>query len=263
MIKGKKTLILLLLSLGVICVLTGCKKKNTEEETTAAAPITSSTRQTAAAASGNYSNDSAILPVAVRYDTATASSGGSTLSYPVLEDVSDDVNALIQRNAESILSAYAPGDDDKLSMTFDVIALDKSRATIIYQGTFTKGSDDPVKILCSNTIDLSKVSNITLSDLADIATVASYILSDECYFTNLAGNLSSDEKDALMAARSAMTLSQYISLLRDADFPVTVDKDSYYPGCFSFEKDGVIYFTIPVSHELGDYALISYAPETK
>ncbi len=264
--RVKKISTLLLLVLVSTCLLAGCKKKAAAEETgsSAQAPSAmSSVRQTAAAASGSLNGDSAILPAPVNYSTDTVSEGKSSVQYPVLSDVSDAVNELIKKNAESILSAYAPGDDDRLSMTCEVIALDRSRATLIYQGTFTKDGGDPVAIFCSNTIDLSKVSDITLSDLADTATIASYILSDDCYFTNMAGSLSSDEKNALMEARTGMTLAQYQSLLKNADFPVSLDKNTWYPGCFSFEKDGVIYFTVPVSHELGDYALITYAPETK
>ncbi len=262
----KKITVLLLLTLCTVTVLGGCRKKASEEETepaSSAPAAVSSVRETAAAVSGNLNGDSAILPLPIDYSTDSVSEGQSSVSYPVLKDVSDAVNDLIRKNAESIITAYNPGDEDKLSMTSDVIAMDKTRATIIYQGTFTKGSDDPVNVFCSNTIDLSKASDVKLGDLADTATVAAYILSDDCYFTNLSGSLSSDDKEALMEARTAMTLSQYESLLKNADFPISVDKATFFPGCFSFEKDGVIYFTIPVSHELGDYAMITYAPETK
>ena len=42
-----------------------------------------------------------------------------------------------------------------------------------------------------------------------------------------------------------------------------MDAENYWASDFSYEKQGEIYFSIPVSHSLGDYAIVKFTPETK
>ncbi len=266
--KFRKWSVILVLTLSSVCLLNGCKKKNSDSSETDVSSTTTqaAATETAAAASETTAAADTAAPSIVidaGYSFQSSTSGKSSVQYPVLDDASDAVNELIQKNAQSILDAYELTDDDTLTMTSEVLAQDKSRVTVIYQGTVTQKGSEAVNIFCSNTVDLNKATNITLNDFADAYTLAGYVLSDDCYFTNLDESLSSSTKSELMKEKNSLSISQYTSLFEEADFPVSIDPNTLYPGSFSFEKDGVIYFTIPVSHELGDYAMVTYAPETK
>ena len=58
-----------------------------------------------------------------------------------------------------------------------------------------------------------------------------------------------------------MDIEYYTDIFENADFPF--DAENYWPSTFSYEKQGEIYFSIPVSHSLGDYAIVKFTPETK
>ena len=55
------------------------------------------------------------------------------------------------------------------------------------------------------------------------------------------------------------------TLFEDADFPLVKENDinEGFPKVFSYESGGDIFISMPVSHELGDYVLIKYSPNTK
>ena len=36
-----------------------------------------------------------------------------------------------------------------------------------------------------------------------------------------------------------------------------------FPQAFSYENEGTIYISVPVSHAIGDFAIVSYTPDTK
>lgn len=204
----------------------------------------------------------------------TYSSGKVSIQYPSVINLDDsdqtaEIDALLKDNALSILDAWDVNDaEDSLTITCQVLAADRSRITVVYTGTAAaKGAAHPTNLLYSNTVDVGEISDITFSDLADPYTMAAYVRSDDCTFADVSDEL----KAELMKAKNDLTLEQYTSLFRNADFPIKSGNGSKgslssafgFPGSFSYEHEGTIFFTIPVSHALGDYAVVAYTPETK
>ena len=51
------------------------------------------------------------------------------------------------------------------------------------------------------------------------------------------------------------------AVFENADFPFS-GKETW-PESFSYEKQGRIYFSLPVHHALGDYVIVEFDPATK
>ncbi len=282
MFSPKKATAPLFLAFAASCMMAGCKGREkidlSSTHTTAAETMAQTSQD--AKATEEAPTEEISVPAA---DTAIGNSGSGqarleiyqsgqvSIEYPSVEitdnqDLSKKVSDLLRANALSVIDAYGLQEsEDALKVACKVISMDRSRLTTVYTGTLKRKDDaDPVNIFYSNTVDLGKASNITFSQFADPYTMAGYVVSDDCFFTSLDGNSLTDaQKQALMDAKDNRTLDQYTSLFKNAGFPIHPDTQTLFPGTFSFEMNGTIVFSIPVPHDLGDYALVAYTPETK
>lgn len=265
--------VLFLLVLASAGMITGCKKKTEKidlssihttaaetmaPETTKASEPETTQAETAAPSAASSKN--------LTTTANTHTSGKVTIQYPVISNLDDaeqeaKINELLKANAISMIDAYGINEDeDTLSVECTVLSADRSRITVTYIGQLqAKGAAYPTALFFSNTIDVPKAENIGFSKFADPYTMAGYVLSGDCRFYNASAELTAE----LMKAKNDMTIDEYTRLFNQADFPLkeTSGKDTFR--CFSYEKDGTIFFSIPVNHALGDYAIVMYTPDTK
>ena len=279
MIHKKKALTLFTIALCVSCLATGCRKKHEKldvAESTAAetmAPQTSAASEsagaddaapetTAPADKNEAGGNSASGAKNVKADTETYSSGNISIEYPVVSNLDSAekqaaVNELLKKNALSFLKANEIDEaKDTVTVKCTVLSADRKRITVTYRGTAKKkGGAYPTNVFYSNTVDVNKVSNLRLSHFADPYTMAGYVLSGDCVFPEA----DDAAKKELMKFKNEESVEYYTDLFSGADFPFT----DTFPSSFSYEQDGDIYFSIPVPHALGDYAIVAYTPETK
>lgn len=286
----RKAAYLCLLALGAACLMTGCKKNKHEKidlsstHTTVAetmAPETSAVQTSAAettaaitldAAVENAANSNSKKPsgsgsgaattvTSLKTTMNTYASGKVSVQYPSvsLDDTAkqDAINELLKGNALSVISAQALDETkDSLNIQCKVLSADRNRITAVYTGTVAAdGAAFPVNLFYTNTIDVGKVSDLKLSHFADPYTMAGYVLSADCKFYGADPALNTE----LMKAKNDQTLEYYTRLFNEADFPFNLQS----PDSFSYEHEGDIYFSIPVPHALGDYAIVVYTPDTK
>lgn len=286
-IKNRK-LIILGTTLGLTILTSGCGKKHEKidlENTTAAVTATMESSEGSQAPSkeaeiiptpetesspGSLSGETGAVtkPNAVTYTTASYTEGKVSIQYPVMEHLEDSqsaVNDLIRLNALAAVNAYVKNPEtDALEVKCQVLGANKSRITIVYTGTaLASGAAHPVNLLYSSTIDVRNVSNLDLPQMADPKTLAEYIMSGECVYSGEFGENGGGD-GALLTALNQLHKERgadwYEKLFQAADFPAA---GNAFPSCFSFEKDGDIYFSIPVPHALGDYAVAVFTPENK
>lgn len=282
----KKNLVLVLLSLSCILAFGGCRKKNSDAglastHTTAAAETMSTTAakneassepviaESAEKETKEDKNNNASQPANVSASLHTYKEGNASIEYPIVSNLTNSdtekrVNDLLKANAISIIKAYsADTAKDSLTVSCKIVSADRKRLTAVYTGQYTP-SDAPyaTNLFYTNTVDTALAEDIELTDYADPYTLAGYILSGDCQFYEASPDLTKE----LMAQRNQTTLEEYTELFRQADFPLktpATDESQLFPQSFSYEDQGTIIVSIPVPHALGDYALISYTPETK
>ena len=206
--------------------------------------------------------EGAVSSVSASIETYT--SGKVTIQYPVVDQMDDAskkdrINELLKANALSVIKA---NDIDEASDTLDikckVISADRKRLTATYTGLLTaKGAAHPVNMFYSNTVNLLQVQNLGLDDFTDAYTMAGYVLSDDVKFSGI----SSDVEAEVLSYRSSLDLDSLTAVFNSADFPLS--SESQWPESFSYEKQGTIYFSLPVPHALGDYVLVAFDPATK
>ncbi|MCC8059496.1 MAG: DUF4163 domain-containing protein [Clostridiales bacterium] len=262
--------VLALFALLAVCLLAGCSKHRDKidlseyEETetaTEAEETEAETETTRAVTATTAAEKTTTGSGGVTATIKTYSSGKVAIQYPVISGLpssadTDAVNDKLRTNAIAIIEGWDLDEEkNAVEVSCEVLAASRNRVTAVYTGTVTTdASSYAVNVFFSNTIDVSKVEDVGLSDFADPYTLAGYVLSDDCTFYNADGQTS-----GLMEAKNDKTLKQYQSLFEAADFPVS----KTFPECFSYEYEGTIFFSIPVSHALGDYAIVAYTPETK
>lgn len=266
-------------------MITGCKKDKREKidlssiHTTAAAetmaPETSQAPTEAVTiasdptgSGGNSSSTSGgknqasanVKNVSAKLNTYT--SGKVSIEYPSVVNLEDSAKAAsidtrLKDNALSILTAYGIDDTkDSLTVKCQVLSADRNRITAIYTGTYqANDAAYPVSLFFSNTIDVNKADNLGFSKFADPYTMAGYVLSNDCKFYNATPEIAAE----LMKVKNDTTIEAYTNLFNQADFPYS----GTFPESFSYEYEGTIFFSIPVPHALGDYAIVMYTPDTK
>lgn len=277
----------LALAMASAVLMTGCKKNHREKidlsniQTTAAETMAPEPSQataapeTSASSAGSSSDSStgsgsssgnkggqtsAVKNISTKINTYT--SGKVSIEYPSVTNLDDSskaasIDTLMKDNALSILKAYGLDDtQDTLTVKCRVLSADRNRITATYTGTcMKKDAAFPVNIFYSNTIDVGKADNIGFSKFADPYTMAGYVLSGDCEFYDVSSELAAE----LMKYKNDITIEAYTDLFGKADFPV---RDTF-PESFSYEHEGTIFFSIPVPHALGDYAIVKYTPDTK
>lgn len=199
--------------------------------------------------------------VSAKIETYKDTSNGSvSIQYPVVSNLSDAktqtaVNELLLTNATAILTAMPEDEPVTLDITCQVISVDRSRITAVYKGTRqVEGGPYPVNVFYTNTVDLKLVKSLGFNDYADAYTMAGYLMSDDVAFYQA----SSETTRSLLAHRSTSSVEEYTQLFNKADFPLSTAEDAVFPESFSYTHEGVLYFSIPVPHVLGDYAIVTF-----
>lgn len=194
----------------------------------------------------------------------TYTSGKVSIQYPAVDQMDDaskkdKINELLKTNALSFIKANDIDEaNDTLDIKCTVISVDRKRLTATYTGTLSaKGAAHPVNLFYSNTVNLLQAQNLGLDDFTDAYTMAGYVLSDDVKFSGI----SSDVEAQVLSYRSSMDLDSLTAVFNSADFPLS--SETQWPESFSYEKQGTIYFSLPVPHALGDYVLVAFDPTTK
>jgi len=192
-----------------------------------------------------------------------------SLSYPVVSNMTDskkqeEVNKLLLSNVTAYYEALT-GQETPSSMdvTCKVANLDRNRLTAVYTGTYkTEGGAYPVNLFFTNTIDLQQVKSLGINDYSDAYTMAGYLKSDDVQFDRAGSELTK----SLLAYRAEQSLEDYTALLNGADFPLSsadAGKETTLPQSFSYMDQSTLYFSIPVPHALGDYAIVAFPIDGK
>lgn len=229
-----------------------------QEPETTAPPETTPAPTTQTAAEGDEVQS-------LSYQIAAYESDGKIrIEYPVISQMSDSakqdqINQYLMENALSLLKAWdTEGGKCTIDIKCQVPALTRKRITALYTGyASADGAPHPVNLFYSNTYDLIAGTDLGLSDFADPYTMAGYVLSDDVQFEETGKGSLAD----VLEARQMMDIAYYTDIFTKADFPF--DAEVTWPSSFSYEKQGIIYFSIPVPHAIGDYAIIKFTPETK
>ena len=272
--------IALLASLSV----TGCRQRekidistlHTESaEETAPEKETMEAMEETTAAETKEAEDSkdASSALSVQAKTATFKDGKISIEYPVLSNLRDSgiekkVNEKILEIAKSPV-AYHELDKDKdtVEVKYNMIALEKGKAVMVFKGSsMSEGAAHPMELYYTASFDLETGKLKRLSDYADPYTLAGYLVSDDCkvIFPDFAvaetldyvkGGVTGTAEDQQTA------IDEWTEVLKEGDFNENDMKT--FPSVFSYENQGNIYFTIPLPHVLGEYAVISFTPDTK
>lgn len=254
------------------CLLSGCsgcsKEANVDlssAHTTAAvetmAPTTAQPSEEETETSTAVSEESAAASVSASTETYT--SGNISIQYPVVSSMDDEekekkVNELLKSNALSFLKAQGVDEKkDTLSIKCKIVSADRRRITAVYTGQLNaSGAAHPISVFFTNTVDLNKGTDIGFSTYADPYTMAGYVMSEDCQFDGLSAENTKAAKEYI----AAQSIDYYHKLFESADFPL---EDGKFPESFSYEKQGEIYFSIPMPHAMGDYAIVKFTPDTK
>lgn len=193
------------------------------------------------------------------------SKGSVSIQYPVVANLSDSqteekVNELLLANATAVADAVSDDGPVTLDITCDVVSVDRNRLTAVYKGTCqTDGGAYPVNLFYTNTVDLKQAKSLGFNDYSDAYTMAGYMMSDDVRFFQAGSDLTK----ALLAHRASMSVEEYTALFESADFPLGTGGDAAFPESFSYTHEGVLYFSIPVPHALGDYAIVTFNMDGK
>lgn len=269
----KQITLLAIVAMFAAVSLSACKKKetvdlsgiHTTEATSTAetmAPETTAIqiRETEAETESAGTNASEALNV--RAKIATEKTGSVSIEYPILSNLRNTetettINELIKDHALKILDSYKINPEkDNVTLACNVISLDRSKGIFSFEGSMKPdGADYATALYSTLTVDLSKGTVMGLSDYADPYTMAGYIISDDCIITKAA------DKNAAKEYFSFLEIKDLWETLKNCDF--NSQTGDTYPQAFSYETQGVIYISVPVTHELGDYVIVEFHPETK
>ncbi|MEG0812742.1 MAG: hypothetical protein RR225_07620 [Clostridium sp.] len=265
---------LLLIAFMCMIAFSGCKKKEPIDlsslHTTAAIEketISSTTEADTTAASAQESTSSGDKTSGSNYsikaEIKSYKKDNIAIEYPEVSNMKDadkqkQVNEMLKNNALAIADALSVGTGQSLTVKSTVESSNLKRLSVTYKGDLKDtGSTKTTRIFYTNTINLESVQNLRLSDYTDTYTVAGYIASGDY---QLEPGYSGDEK-AIRAYINASdkTTDYYYKKLETSDFSTSAT----WPEYFSYEKQGNIFIRIPLSAELGDYAIIKYSPDNK
>jgi len=231
--------------------------KETEKETTKA-DETKKEEETEETKKGGSTSSA----LSVRSKIATEKTGKVSIEYPILSNLRDTkteeaVNALIKETAlRPVTDNELDSAADTVSVTCKIISLDRNKAVLSFEGSMmVNGAAYPVNLFYTANVDLNKGELIGLSDYADPYTMAGYILSEDLIIAK-----PSNSKEVREYLQS-QDINDLWAILEASDF--TSEKADGFPQAFSYENQGSIYMAVPVSHALGDYAIVRFNPDTK
>lgn len=265
----KKAVFLCLLAVTGAVMLTGCKKKEkinpASTHTTAAVETMAKETETELETEPETTTEAVKETEAAKNITVKKrvyESGKVSIEYPTVVNVTDAAQAealdtLLKENALAVIEGLGIDETkDTLKVTCQVMHTDRSQFTMVYKGTMDKGTPDGmINVFYTSMVDVKNVKNIRFSKYADPYTMAGYVLSDDCIFPAADETLAAK----LKKEKNQKTLDQYTTLFTNADF----SDAGTFPEVFSYEHEGNIYFSIPVSHEAGDYAIVMFSPDGK
>ncbi len=269
------------LFIGCALILNGCGNKNymkTEQSAAIAAKESIATSAHAPESEKNGSPDNQTSENKANQDTLAGSVTSelhtykeekASIQYPSVSGLQDEakkekINNLLKNNALEILKVYSVNPEkDSLTITAEVISVDRKRITVVYNGLFYgEGAAYPVNLFYTNTVDINLAKNIRLTDYADPKNLAASIRSNDFQFLDASPEL----KEAILPLLGETSLEAYTKMFQNADFSMvsaSSDNAPVFPESFSYEDRGTIIVSIPVPHSLGDFTLIRYTPETK
>lgn len=268
----KRTILIAVAAISAMTMLGGCKSKKHEEvdltsiHTTAAAETLKPTMPETTQAPTTTASEETSAPKGMSASVKTYKSNQISIQYPVVSGMTDgvlqdQVNQLLKDNATAILKTGGIDENkDSLDITCKVISVDRKRITAAYTGiSTTAGASYPVNEFYTNTVDLEHAKNLGLNDFTDAYTMAGYVMSADCDFYNV----SDDLKSALLSYRKDQgNIEDYTKLFNRADFS-TMSAGDAFPESFSYTDEGILYFSIPVPHALGDYAIVKFTLDGK
>ncbi len=270
--------IYILAAILLLSTLSGCQSKEkvdlsgihtTEAETlspTTAAPETAASTapqtEPSSDAKETKPDKSSSDALSVRSKIATEKQGKISIEYPILSNLpsgspTDAINALIKEKATQFITAYKLNPETATArVKCSVLSLDRKKAIFTYTGFYkTDDNSDETTIFYTTNVDLVKGNLIVLSDYADAYTMAGYMHSDDCVFNH------ATDRAKVHAELKATDIETLTEILEDCDF--RADVSDRLPRSFSYELGGDIFMAVPVSHELGGYAIVWYTPDTK
>lgn len=276
----KKKKIILMAALCAVAF-TGCKKKDPIDlsslHTTAAVeketlPVTTAAETETTAASGDSEEESksAGSSFAVKTETKSFTAENTAVEYPEISNMKDSdmlkkVNEVLRRNASAVADAYPLKPGQSLNVKSTVESANLKRLTVTYRGEI-KSSDasGSEKLFFSNVIDLDTAQSLRLSDYTDAYTAAGYIASGDYKLEAVSASNEAAIRSYINA--SGKDTDYYYKKLSAADFSGGYTEEAgavTWPEVFSYEKQGIIYISLPVPQELGGYAIIRYSPDNK
>lgn len=190
------------------------------------------------------------------------------ISYPEIAGIKDEnlskkINEKIHDNVTSVIEAMGlDPSTTQMDIKEELIGSGDKRITIAYTGTMSLADGSEKKVFFTNTIDAKTGKDLGLSDFVDPQTMAGYVLSNDVKLHNASPEIA----EKFMDYRHKTTYEDYVDMLTTADFPLQRDAEGKiitFPKSFSYVKNGDIYFSLPVSKELGDYVIIVYSTESK
>lgn len=242
---------------------TSAAKETMAASTVAAtvAPTTAPETQKSSESSGGAASN-----VSAKVETYKDTQKGSvSIQYPVVSNLGDSalqdqVNELLLTNATAIANAMGAEDPVTLDITCKVVSVDRSRLTAVYKGTCqVQGGPYPTNVFYTNTVDLKQAKSLGFNDYSDAYTMAGYVMSDDVQFYQA----SEETSRLLLAHRATQSVEEYTQLFEQADFPLSLTEEAQFPQSFSYTHEGVLYFSIPVPHALGDYAIVAFNMDGK
>lgn len=289
----KKTLLLFLLAASVMAT-GGCRKKSQEKMDLTSTHTTAAETMAPETTKAETENPTETEETTQAANASTSVSGSTKLetyhpkdmpsgfiTYPVVTHMKDEakqnqVNDLLFENAISICDSLDLEHMDYLTVNCKIISLDTSRITVAYQGEYyVKQGAYPVQIFYTNTIDLNQVKSLGINDYSDAYTMAGYLMSDDVRFVVVTPESTSSLWDyrfvdadpeltsSLWDYRSDQSIDYFTDLLNKADFPSKTGDSSIFPESFSYLSNSTLYFSIPIPHALGDYAIVAYPMDGK
>lgn len=262
----KKSILILAALSAAVFTCSGCKKREpvdlsslhtTEAVETESMMETPPVKQTDAPSESvsRVPTDSAALKTELK----TEQIGSSSVQYPQISGMKDtsrqeEANAILKNNALAVAKAYP---DQTFSVRATVEAVNLKRVTVSYRGSAGLASGGEERFFYTNTLDLDTMENLGLSDFTDAYTVAGYIVSGDYKLSDAAGNEESIRSELNAPDR---TVEYYYNKLKAADFSAG---GGDWPEMFSYEKQGVVYVSLPLSQAAGGYVLIHYSPDNK
>ena len=192
----------------------------------------------------------------------TYKEGKIEISYPVVSGLSDtakqdELNGKLKNNALAIIKAYdLESSDASMKIKCKVITINRQEICVTYEGDcmLPEGAH-PTNIFYTNTIDINSLEDLGFTDFADPVFMAGYVMSNDLKLKN--GDTT--QLKAFKENRESLGQDYFTKYFKAADFPFTGE----FPECFSYAKDGNIYFSLPVPHAAGDYVIAVYSTESK